>query len=196
MKARWGIVIGGLGIILVAGLLFLASRPPRGEAIRLLPAPSPVALRVHVTGAVNNPGVYDLPASSRVGDAIEAAGGWSQDANEVALNLAKELQDGDQVRVPTVLEGEDDSIPQNDPSRFSSIEDPATIPDQIVNINTASSEELQTLPGIGPVTAEKIIAYRLENGDFEKIEDIQKVYGIGPAKYEAIKDLITIEALP
>lgn len=146
---------------------------------------------VHITGAVSNPGVYDLPLDSRVQDAIFAAGGFADDAQIDGVNLAAKLQDGDQVQIPTQRTS---ALPEtgSESSQNSGEQSSGTSTFSIVNINTASQAELETLPGIGPVTAEKIIEYRQTRGGFPRIEEIQKVSGIGPATFEKIKDQITV----
>ncbi|MBT3389738.1 MAG: competence protein ComE [Chloroflexi bacterium] len=190
---NWGLIaIGVLFGLLGAGAVLIASSPPRGIPIDLLPPPTPVPIRVHISGAVAQPGVVALPPESRVQDAIAAAGGFSEDAQTENLNLAALLEDGSQVIVPIVASANNtpavaESSPIiADPPQGESVA-------QIVNINTASQAELETLPGVGPVTAEKIIAYRQENGAFSIIEEIQNVSGIGPATFEKMKPLITVD---
>jgi competence protein ComEA len=179
----WGIAYGVLCGLLATGIILLVSRTPRGEAIELRPPPSPQPILVDVTGAVIQPGVYSLPYGSRVVDAIEAAGGLTDDALTRSLNLASILEDGQKVWVPQVTAT---PLPGTPPDvRASGVE-------ILVNINTSSQSQLEELPEIGPVTALAIIAYRETNGPFLKIEDIQKVDGIGTVTFEKIKDLITV----
>lgn len=172
--------------LLGAGTVVVASSLPRGTPIQLRPAPTSAPIRVHIIGAVSNPGVYDLPVDSRIEDAIAISGGFTQDADQSGINLAAELQDGAQIIVPTqkVAQNSSPKSPTSDSQQPAA----ATFP---ININTATQTELETLPGIGPVTAEKIIVYRQTNGAFATIEDIQKVSGIGPATFEKIQELIT-----
>lgn len=145
---------------------------------------------VHITGEVVSPGMYQLPGGSRVSQAIDAAGGLTEAADDRSINLARELSDGEQIivtskQMQTDLEKQgSNSTTANDQS-FSS----AT---QKVNINTATKEELMTLDGVGEATAEKIIVYRQEHGSFSSIEEIKEVSGIGDKKYEAIKESITV----
>ena len=141
-------------------------------------------IAIHVSGAVLNPGVYELPEGSRANDAIEAAGGASEDAVPDALNLARVLSDGEQIIVPTVEEQE-------------RLEEAAVAGQTLdaggkVNINTATVEQLDSLPGVGESTAKKIIADREENGPFGSPEDLKRVSGIGDKKYEDLADLITV----
>ncbi len=145
-------------------------------------------LRVYVSGAVAHPDVYRLPPGSIVKDAIQAAGGASGEADLSRVNLAQELRDQQQVVVPRA--GEPDVAPPASsapPGRSGDV--PLT---GKVNINTATADELDTLPGVGAVTARNILDYRAANGPFKSIEDIQKVKNIGDATYQKLKDLITV----
>jgi competence protein ComEA len=187
MKKGWLIAIGVAGGLLGAGLLSLAFGPPRGAAVQLLPPPSPQPLSVHVSGAVSSPGVYSLPAGSRVQDAIQAADGLLPDANPNSLNLAAFLEDGVKLIVPFVVPTSA-GITQGEASPAL-----APTPGFPININSASLEDLDRLPGIGPVKAQSILTYREANGPFSKIEDIIDVSGIGTATFENIKDLIIVE---
>ena len=188
MKTGWIILLVVLvGLIGSAGL-WLASSPPRGTPIQLLPPPTPSPFQVFVSGAVNYPGVYVLAAGERYQDAIQAAGGFNQDAITQTLNLAAPLQDGIQINVPSISDFQQDSTSDTPGTRGTTI----LISEALININTATEVELETLPGIGPVIAGEIIAYRQKEGDFVTIEDVQKVSGIGPGIFEKIKDLITV----
>lgn len=145
------------------------------------PPPTPDTLHVYVTGAVNNPlQVHELPVGSSIQDAINAAGGFAPDADIATLNLARDLQDNEHIHVPRI--GEPGAVP-GEPS-------PAT---GKLNVNTATAEELDTLPGVGPSTAGAIIAYREQHGPFQSVDDLLNVRGIGPAKLDAIRDLITTQ---
>lgn len=190
MKNWRTIVIGLIAGLLAAGAVWLVSRPPRGQMVRLLPPPTPAPLVVHVSGAVARPGVYRLPAGSRVKDAILAAGDALPDAWLDGLNLAALLEDG--VKIEVLRFPPPAATTSAGPTRLPS---PVTLTGPI-HINQASQEELESLPGIGPVIAARIIAYRDENGPFSKLEAIQNVSGIGPATFEQIKDFITIDPLP
>ncbi len=191
MKNWWLVALGVIFGLLGAGAVILASAPPRGAPVQLLPPPTPAPIQVHISGAVHNPGVYELPLESRVQDAIQVAGGFTKDAQQEGINLAAKLQDGDQVRVPA--QRTSTSSPARDSTSQTADQQSLTqSTSSIVNINTASQDELETLPGIGPVTAQKIIEYRQTNGDFSSIEGIQKVSGIGPATFDKIEALITV----
>jgi competence protein ComEA len=174
MKTFLNLIIGVLVGLLAAGVIWLAASRPRGDPIALLPTSTPGMLTVYVSGAVATPGVYLLPEGSRVDAAIQAAGGFIADAEPESINLAALLEDGEQIDVPGIV-----STGHVNAGR--------------VNINTATVSELDALPGIGPTTAQMIVDYRLQNGPFQFIQDIQNVPGIGPATYDRIKDYITIE---
>ena len=137
---------------------------------------------VHICGAVINPGVYQVPVGTRVYQALELAGGSSDDAYLSGINLADKLADGQKVYIPA--EGENaEGILSTDSGGVQSV---------MININTASEAELMTLPGIGQSRAKDIINYRVKNGLFESIDDIMKVSGIKEAAFEKIKDLIKV----
>ena len=192
MKYLWGITFGVVCGILGVGLLFLAVSQPRGEAVQLSPAPTAAPMIVHITGAVVDPGVYSQPTGSRVMDAIQAAGGLTLDADSTLINLAMLVEDGMQIWVPWQLV--DDLVGKN-PGKAEI--DPVTRhPGGLININTATQTELETLSGIGPVTAKAIIQYRQENGPFSEIEAIQAVSGIGPVTFEKIREFITVGGAP
>ena len=140
---------------------------------------------VHVCGAVNRPGVYSFPEGSRVCDALNAAGGLREDASATWANQAALLSDGMQIVVPT--EEEAQGLTAGDAGTAASQSGSG-----LVNINTASAEELMTLPGIGQTRAEAILAYRQECGRFETIEDIMKVDGIKEGSFEKLKSKITV----
>ena len=142
---------------------------------------------VFVCGAVVNEGVYRLPAGARLCDALEAAGGFSEDADTSWLNLASFAADGQQIRVPTAEEGQE--LREKELSQQSSA---AGRRDGRININTADVTLLQQLTGVGPVTAQKIVDYREQNGRFQSIEDLKNVSGIGDKTFEKMKDDITI----
>lgn len=148
---------------------------------------------VYITGAVKSPGIVNLPVNTRVYDAVEKAGGFSENADKEALNLSRAVSDGEHIHIGeikrntyskniTFSSGEVGSYTNKAESERS----------LLVNINTAGLSELDLLPGVGVKTAEKIIAYRNVNGRFRKIDEIMKVNGIGPKKFEKMKGHITI----
>ena len=157
---------------------------------------------VHITGAVNKEGIVELQEGARIADAIEKAGGAKENADIKNINLATVLEDGMKVHIPTVEEtrANNENIESSEKFVNSQVTTATQIPDTSsntkkqgkININTATQGELDTLPGIGPSIATKIIEYRKENGKFKSIEEIKEVSGIGDAKYEKIKELIII----
>ena len=187
MKGKWDyLIIGILGGLLGSGLLLLLNSPPRGEPVELIPAGTRAPLVVEVSGEVAQPGVYSLPLKSRIGDAIDAAGGVLPSADTSRINLAAFLEDGMRIHVPIYV------TPQ--PTTEGGNSEPANqAPTFPININTATLDELQHLPGIGAVKAQSILNYREANGDFESIEEILNVTGIGPSTFEGIKDLIAVD---
>ena len=138
---------------------------------------------VQVSGAVNHPGVYELPLGSRVFQALELAGGMTQEAQE-SINQAQTLEDGQMIWVPTVEEAA--ALPEQQPESLAK-------DDGKVNLNTATKEELQTLPGIGEAKAQSIVAWREEHGSFTQIEDIMKIEGIKEGVFSKIKDSVKVQ---
>jgi competence protein ComEA len=198
----FGVVVSLLG----SGIVFLTSRPPRGNAIQLLPPPTQSLLVFQVSGAVVNPGIYELPIGSRMRDAIQAAGGFTLEANQTGVNQAALLEDGQSIIIqanPPIPTQRSPSTPEptagiENPLPATTAAPPggdlpaSTATYGWININTATLEELDRLPGIGPVIAQRIIDYRTSNGPFVLIEDIMNVKGIGPVTFEKIKGLITV----
>ncbi len=176
MKDILNTLLGLLLGLLLAGLLWLTTRQPSGEAVSLRPPPTPAPVFVQITGAVVEPGLYQLPENSRVSDAIAAAGGLLPIADDESINLAAIVQDGAKLVIP---KADFYTAGGQGSSR--------------VNINTASLDELDTLPGIGASTAQAIIDYRRQYGNFQRTDEITEVPGIGPATYERIADLITVD---
>ncbi len=176
-----------LSIAIIGGAVLLVVTRPEPVQITINPpvptstpepTPTPAPILVYVTGAVNEPETtVELPVNSRVQDAIDATGGITDDADLTRINVVGILRDGDQVYVPTL--GEDTPVSIATPSGSG-----------VVNVNTATSLELQTLPGVGPALAERIIVYRQEFGAFSDIEDLDNVSGIGPALLEGFDGLI------
>ena len=148
-------------------------------------------IMVHIDGEVVTPGIISLKAGSRIADAIQACGGTTDISDISKINLAYELKDGQKVYIPSIYDVEDVEYIQNDAGNNVIIPDTSSS-SALVNINSATQAELETLPGIGPSTAAKIIDYRNKNGDFKNIEDIMDVSGIGESKFNNIKDYICI----
>ena len=147
-------------------------------------------VRVHVAGAVNNPGVYTLPAQGRAVDAIAAASGAAADADLDRVNLAGALSDGVQIYVPNGSAQNNAAQPQ--PARTLTSSGNAQKGSTPVNINTATAEELQTLPRIGPAMAQRIIAWREAHGGFRSVDELDAVPGIGPSMLENLRPLVTV----
>lgn len=142
------------------------------------------ALHIYITGAVERPGVVAVPAGSLLADAVEAAGGAIADADLESINLAAPLSDNQHITVPRRA-----ATVTPKPAAVATVAPPTVL----VNINTATAAELETLPHIGPAMAQRIIAYREANGPFQRIEDLQNVEGIGETRYKDIAPLITVE---
>lgn len=199
MKTGWAIVFGVLCGLFGAGIILVVSSTPRGQPVKLLPPPTAPPIVVHVSGAVSQPGVYTLPRDCRVQAALEAAGGILPQANVNAINMAAFIEDGTQIWIPFQASSQSQFTSQTNTSTAAenkSIEPLHQTQPELININTATQVELESLPGIGPVTAQRIIAYREENGPFDRIEDLEKVPGIGPAKFEQVRALIGIDLYP
>lgn len=211
MGASWQRMAGwvtlvALGFALGVGFLALrqTERPAPIEIATAQPTavPAPTAavtsapIRVYVTGAVANPAVYELSPHAIIDDAIRAAGGFSSDADTVAVNLAQPAFDGMQITVPVLAEetaeapvvsGEPAGATGGAPVRLG-----AGLFAGLMNVNLATAAELESLPGIGPNIAADIVAYREANGPFATVESLMDVPGIGEAKLAAIRELISI----
>jgi competence protein ComEA len=178
-----------VAVLLVALLLAgrLAFRKGQPAAAQVAPAalraePAPVRrLLVHVVGAVRTPGLYRLDDGSRIDDAIRAAGGPKPKADLDAINLAAPVADGQQVIVPVRGRGTASAGPASSGAAAGP-----------VHLNTATLEELDTLPGIGPVTAQKILDYRDEHGAFSSVDELDAVPGIGPARLAELQKLVDL----
>ncbi len=145
---------------------------------------APQTINVYVTGAVIHPDVYSLPEGSIVKDAVTAAGGSTEKADLVGVNLAARLQDGDQIIVPFLSE---------EGAICTGVSPPGTSTIQTrISINRATAAELDTLPGIGPTKAQAIVEYRNQHGQFKRLEDLQKVKGIGTKTFEELKPFISL----
>ena len=142
---------------------------------------------VYICGAVNSPGVYQLPEGARICDVIEKAGGFTEDASVDYLNQAQTVNDGEMIYVPT----EEEAYVRSD-EYLQGERGGASADDGKININTATKEQLTSISGIGDGRAESIIKYRSEHGKFATIEDIKNVSGIGDSIFENIKDYITV----
>lgn len=146
-------------------------------------------IKVYITGEVKNQGVIELEEGARIADAIEKAGGQTEQASLKNVNLAYQLEDGQKIYIPNINDTETEIIDDG----ASGVVDDATIKQTVVNINKADEKELQSLNGIGESLATSIVQYRKENGNFETIEDLKNVPGIGDSKFENIKEYIKVK---
>jgi competence protein ComEA len=187
LRLRLSLGAGVVLLVLAAGIaVLLTVLAPRGTtAVAAQPAAQPAVVHtalpaandsptalVHIVGAVKHPGLYELPAGDRIVDAVTAAGGFTAVADQSALNLAQVIEDGQQIVV-----ARKGAVAAASPSGAGAI----------VDINTADATALETLDGIGPALAQRILDYRSAHGSFGSVNDLQKVTGIGPKKFAAIK---------
>jgi competence protein ComEA len=178
------IMISGTGVLFWTKQKPVVAQPTVPPVEKMKEPVVPKNVVVHIAGAVMQAGVFTLPAGSRVMDALKIAGGPSQGADLNAINLAALLVDGQQIRIPSL--DEPGYINQSVTVRGSKTADAK------VSINMADLNALDTLPGIGPSMAQKIIDYRRANGPFQSLEDLKKVPGIGESKYQNLKEKITL----
>lgn len=181
MIVTLGVVAAIIGALVVwaprpAGAV-VSSPPVAGQESPTSSAVSAPDVSVHVAGAVQQPGVYELPAGSRVTDAIEAAGGPVEGAQPDSINLARQVVDGEQVRMPT----------QDEPDGSVGLS-----VDGRININTATASQLEDLPGVGPVLAGRIVAYREQHGPFASVGALESVSGLGPAIVAGLADAAAV----
>lgn len=209
--AVWALVILTSAVMLWQGVSTSlspvpAETPPNPTANSLAPAegvqPAPEAnvesaeIVVHVAGAVKKPGVVRVPRGSRVDDAVRAAGGFSSEADADSINLAQPLEDGVQVYVPR--KNQQIAVPGRIGGTERSSVEPQSVQTQHgqtagkLNINTATAEQLESLPGVGPVTARAIVEYRKQNGIFRSVDDLLEVRGIGPKRLEQIRPYVIV----
>lgn len=207
------LVLAAVSVVVVsAGLYWLVrTAPPPVEAslpvtsasapASTLPTPRPTtdvigdaavaeSLLVHVAGAVRDPGVYELADGARVDDAVRAAGGAVGDADLDGLNLAAPVVDGQRVYVPIAGEVDPSSVPSGSSGEVSG--DAGEVPSAPVDLNTATVEQLESLPGVGPATASAIVDDRDSNGPFASVDELDRVPGIGPVRLAALRDLVTV----
>ena len=190
-RNRWSVALGAaLGlvalivVVAVGSHIFRSATPtpsvvvasPEGAVEENAPAPTAATVMVHVVGAVESPGVIELPQNSRIVDALAKAGGAREDAVLSGINLARVLFDGEQIVVPAL--GDEPVVPSGD------------APPGLVSLSRATSAELETLPRVGPATAARIIAWRAAHGPFASIDEVLAVSGIGPATLEGFRSLV------
>lgn len=162
-----------------AVVLDAAEQPAAEEA--------PAGVTVYVTGAVQQPGVVTVAAGARTADAVNACGGLLPQADAERVNMAQPVKDGQQIRVPEKKAAGNAATGDATGDAAAGREDGG-----LVNLNTADEKALDALPGVGPATARKIIEYRESEGGFQSTEDLMKIKGIGQAKYDKLKDKVTI----
>ncbi len=199
--------LGAAVVLLLVGLVvavFVSALGPRGSVVTLAPEPAPVAedlpgvaaagagatIFVHLLGAVQRPGLYELRAGDRGIDAVAAAGGFAETADQSQLNLARPLSDGEQIYVPAI--GETPPPGAGTVGGGGGGAGGAGTVAGKVNLNTADLAALDTLPGVGPATAKAIIDWRDANGRFTAVEDLLSVTGIGDKTLAELRDLVTV----
>lgn len=187
IRSRTRVRVGAVVVLLLVGIgcaVLVVALGQRGSVVvRPTPvataaAPVGAALFVHILGAVTRPGLYELQDGDRAIDAIAAAGGFLDTADQAQINLARFVTDGEQIIVPVI--GETPAGP------------PGSTADGKVNLNTADVTALDTLPRVGPALADRIIAWREANGSFTAVEDLLNVAGIGDRTLEGLRDLVTL----
>lgn len=189
------IIIGLIGIIIISIIIYYMTQKIGNDEIIIENTESieeeeviEEKIAIHMTGCVKNPGIIELEDGARMDDAIQLAGGLTEDADLTNVNLAYKVEDGQKIYIPSIHDIEEKEIIQENQEEIFGEENETGK----VNINTAKQTELETLPGIGPTIALRIIEYREENGKFTNIEELKEVEGIGEAKWEQIKDFIEI----
>jgi len=212
------IVLGVLCVIIV-GVIYITTRGQTGRGIieaadtiynpivleqqyePAIPEPAiaevqltpdePIAIFVHIVGEVNNPGVFQLADGTRVYDVLQMAGGATAYADLTRINLASFLRDAMQIIVPAIGDDISDVFIYADATESPAVHTPAQA-GGLINVNTASLAELQTLPGVGPVLAENIIEFRESHGNFSSIDELMNVARIGPATLDRLRDFVTV----
>ena len=203
-RQRVAVAVLALAALVAAGLVWVRATPqltgpptdqeteapadqtlPRVAATTAAGSGPSDRVAVHVTGRVRRPGLVRLPAGSRVHDAIRAAGGVTSGADLEAVNLARKLADGEQLRVPGPG---DPALPPTAPGAAAT---PGATPAAPLDLNTATVEQLDTLPGVGEVTAGRIVAYRAAH-PFTAVDELLEVPGIGQRRFDQLKDLVTV----
>lgn len=185
-----GVIFTVLGMVLTQRTMpapILIEPPP--PTATPAPTSTPAPLQVYINGAVQNPAVYEMSTNSILDDLVQVAGGFTEDANAIGVNLALPLQNGMQVFIPSITETAAALPPVV--SELAPVSENDSV-STLVNINIANEAELDILPGIGPSTAQKIIQFREANGPFQTKEELMLVSGIGEAKFQQVESMITV----
>lgn len=172
------LVVVAVGITIVIGIIRSTASPDAEVEVSVSPVIA-ADLYVHVSGAVSLPGLYRLRPQSRVFDAVAAAGGFADEADRDAVNLARDVSDGEQLHIPR--EGESEVAPAAGAGH-----------DALVDLNSADIAQLDTLPRIGPALAERIVTWREQNGRFRSVDDLLAVPGIGEKMLASLRDLVRV----
>lgn len=205
---REQVVMAFLLLIIITAMLFVSYSYGYRRADKLqgdffddtaiaMPTAKPTMIMVHVSGAVRQPGLYQFPATARVNDAIEKAGGAREDANAEELNLAEFLHDGEKIYLPTKGESADTAPPaKNNSEKLTTSKKNSSktskTPTKRIAINSASASELATLPGIGPTTAQHIIDYRSKHGPFRDTRELLNIPRLGVKTYQQLEPFISL----
>ena len=208
-RRQLALYVAGLAVVLLLGARYLGRGTPGGDAaaaprdgggqIRVQRAGGGRVI-VHVAGAVRRPGVYRLAGGARVADAVERAGGATRRADLGGVNLAAKLEDGRQIVVPVRARADAPAAASGDSVAGAgglglgggALGSGATGPAAPVNLNTATPEQLDTLPGVGPATVQKILEYRRQHGGFGSVEELGQVAGIGEKRLAALRDQVQV----
>ena len=192
----------GVAVLLLLGVIYVAMNFFSGastqgfevqhDEVQAQETEESATIFVHVAGEVKNPGMVELGANERVAKAIELAGGATENAQLDSINLAKKCEDGEQITVPSKVTAESSGTASSDSSSSQASSASSSSSNGKVNINTADATGLQQISGIGPSKAQKIIAYREQNGKFKSVEDLTNVSGIGEKTLASIKDQICV----
>jgi len=185
------VIVGGF--VALMGIVRTPSPPPIEVRAREPLSTATVVAYVHIDGAVQTPGVYALPVGARVFEAIAAAGGRTDDADIRELNLAARVADGQKLVIPSKMEPTEATEAPPPASSAAASSGSANATSARINVNTATQRILETLPGVGPVTAGRIIEYRQANGPFSRVDQLREARLVNATTFERVKGLVTVE---